>query len=468
MSSTVSSRGSLYILFAALLTGTLWSGAYFVVPKWVLLSMLLAAVAWELIVVRERGERPYLRSPALLMLGLFTAFAAASCLWSVSPADSAREATLLLAYLGVLMVVRGQLARDPSVASTIAMWLVYVAAFVSAWGIATYIYRLTPYTIFLDNVYRAGSTFEYSNALSCFMLMALPVAGALMGMAKREDRPLYAAAQALVVAGAVLTLSRLGMILLVLVAIYMIASRWRQGLALISLISIVSGVVAASFAVILSDWGQESAALATVVTTFIFAWFVPRLLPDLHGKGQAAALGSTLVAGVALTIILVKLSDRAESILDQRVWRGFTPSRLLPHRLETFEGTVDAFRVRPLAGSGLGTFAEVYRQYAVATYTKFAHNLVLQTAVETGWIGAVLMTVFLIYALSLGALRLLLARNPLGRAFSVSLPVFIAYNMVDWEWYIPSLTAWFMVCLAVAEAGGDTDMQTVETASPAA
>lgn len=453
MSAGIATRGSLYILFGALLMGTLWSGGYFPVPKWALLSALLAATVWELTIRWSQGERPHMRSPAMLMLGAFTVFAAASCLWSVSPADSLREALLLFSYLGVLIVVRSQLDRNADNARAIAMWLVYVAAFVSAWGIVTYIYRLTPYTIFLDNLYRAGSTFEYSNGLGCFVLMALPVASVLMGKVERGDRPLYAAAQAMMVAAAVLTFSRLGMALLVVVALYMVASQWRRGLALASLASIVAGVVAAALAVVLSDKGQEPAAVAMVVTAVIAVWLAARFLPQLRGLKQVTAFGALALAGAATATFIVTLSDRAKSILEQRVQQGFTPGRLLPHRLETFEGAVDAFRVRPVGGSGLGTFAEVYQQYTIATYTKFAHNLVLQTAVETGLVGALLLFAFLIYILGLCAMRLLGRSDALTRAFALALLVFLIYNMVDWEWYIPSLTGWFMVSLAVAEAG---------------
>ena len=455
MSSPAAPRGSLYILFAALLLGTLWSGGYFNVPKWTLLVLLLAAAAWELAVQLTRGRHLFPRSPALMLLGAFTTFAAASSLWSVSPSDSMREALLLMAYLGVLVVVRGQLARDRRNLATISIWFVYVAVFVSAWGIGSYIYHLSPYTIFLDNVYRAGSTFEYSNGLSCFALMALPVACALMGESDRRDRPFFAAAISILTAASVLAFSRLGMVLLMGITVYMVVSLWRRGLALMLLVSIIAGVITAALAVELADAGMEPAALVAAAVMTALVWLVARFMPEIHGTGQVASFAAAALAGGAAAAALVKLSDRAESILNQRVWQGFTLSRLLPHRLETFDGAVDAFRVHPLAGSGLGSFAEVYRQHTVATYTKFAHNLVLQTAVDTGLIGATLFTAFLAYVIVLGIVRLMARNGSLTRAFAVASLTFIVYNMVDWEWYIPSLAVWFMVALAIVEAGAD-------------
>ncbi len=457
----VSSRGSLYILFTALLVGTLWSGGYFPAPKWTLLTMLLAAAVWELAVTARRGRLWSLGSPALLLMGAFTLFAAASCLWSVSPDDSLRQSLLLLGYLGVLVVIRGQLDRDGGNAGTVAMWLVYVAAFVSAWGIATYVYRLPPYAFFLDDIYRAGSTFEYSNALSCFVLMALPVTSALMAVSGRRDRPLYAAATAIMVTAAVLTFSRLGMVMLAALAIYMPVSLWRRGLALVETAAIVSGLVTAALAVGLAGAGRETAALVMAVSGAAAAWLAGRYLPRSSGAMQAKAAASLALAGAVLAAVLVKLSDSAVYILTQRVRHGFTPAKLLPHRLDTFDGAVEAFRTHPLAGSGIGTFAEVYRRYSIATYTKFAHNLVLQAAVDTGLAGALLLTLFLVYVLVLAAWRLLARGGPLARAFAVASLVFLAYNMVDWEWYVPSLAAWFMAGVAVMEMnavdGGEND-----------
>jgi O-antigen ligase len=144
-------------------------------------------------------------------------------------------------------------------------------------------------------------------------------------------------------------------------------------------------------------------------------------------------------------------STRARNIIYERFGEGFTWRRLLPHREDTWSGALDAFRERPLKGWGLGTFSQVYLEFSFTSYTKYAHNLVLQAAVDSGIIGAVLMTLVLLYTAILSLLRLLRRAASLSRAAAIAVLVFILFNMFDWEWYVPALAAWFMVVAMMLE-----------------
>ena len=169
-------KTSLYILFAVLLVGTLWRGGYFPQQKWPFAIGLLLAGAVELAVFISSGGWRGLRSFGLASLAVFTIYALATRVWSITPADSDRESLLLLGYLATFFVVRGQLLRDgEKVFDTVAQWFVYTASFTAGWGLISFLWRWEPYATRLDNGVRAGSTFEYANALSCFSLMALPV-----------------------------------------------------------------------------------------------------------------------------------------------------------------------------------------------------------------------------------------------------------------------------------------------------
>jgi len=180
------------------------------------------------------------------------------------------------------------------------------------------------------------------------------------------------------------------------------------------------------------------------------------------------ALGITtaLLAGLALVaaVPLAVKNERMRVVLDTRFRDGMNLSRLLPHRLDTWQCTADAFRSSPVKGSGLGSFPTVFTQHAIAVYTKYAHNLILQAAVDTGVIGASLLVVFLGYVVLRSAWLILPFNNkqdaavlPLTRAFAVASLVFIAYNMFDWEWYVPALTAWFMLGVACTETNGASE-----------
>jgi len=470
-------NGSLYILCGALITGTLWNGGYFQTSRWVLTFLILGAAGWELVVsMAEGGQARSLRSPALWLLTAFAVFATCSLFWSVVPGDTEREAALLLAYVAVIFVVRSNLVRSGAAAlAGFSAWFVYAASFVSAWGIVTYIFRLAPWAGLLDNIYRAGSSFEYSNALACFGLMALPVSAALHRSAGSNERLAYATAMTLQAAAILLSFSRFGIVALLLMALYLCFTGWREHMALPVFLSFTGALAVAMASMVAQEYQHTLAGLA-VVALMLTGFFV---LQRIAGQAAMSAAGPSatkvdggfarrsgfavdntavtgaLAAGASLVVLaaflLIARLDRLRVIITTRFVDGMTLRRLLPHRLDTWAGAVEAFRAEPLAGSGLGSFYYVYQQHVLAAYTKYAHNLVLQTAVETGLAGAVLMVVFLAYVVALICRRLITKSDAVIKAHAISVGVFIAFNVFDWEWYVPALTAWSMLGVACLE-----------------
>ena len=464
-------KSSLYLLLAALLLAVLWKGAYFPGEKWVFAWLLIAAGALELGLGAYERRVQLPRAPAFWLLTVFTVFGAASLFWSVSPVDTERESVFMLGLLAAFFVAQSHLRREgPPALVSISIWLAYAAGFTSALGVISFITRTPAYTELLDGIYRASSTFEYSNALSCFGLMALPVTAALFHQSARQNRPLIAVAMSLQSAAVLLTYARFGLVALVILSIYLLAEGWRRGTALSVALALAGGVVAALAATLMADAGQGAggirgsalliAGILVEVLMMAGVWLLVKLVEPVGkesgcdrtlpvAKLAAGAAGAAVLAAA----LLAGASARFRVIIATRFEDGFTLSRLLPARLDTYQGAIDAFRVRPLAGSGLGSFPRVYQQYAIAVYTKYAHNLVLETAVDTGLAGAALLAAFLAYAVALSLWRLFIRASPLGRAFAITTLVFAAYNMFDWEWYIPALTAWFVVGLACLESG---------------
>lgn len=202
-----------------------------------------------------------------------------------------------------------------------------------------------------------------------------------------------------------------------------------------------------------SESGDPFTGLLIIFVIMVVVWLVESYLDAPKFRSALRAVAALSAAGgLAAAVLLANRSERMQVILSIRFREGFSLSRLLPHRLDTWQGAVDAYRVRPLTGSGLGSFAQVFAQYTIAVYTKYAHNLIIQTAVDTGIIGVVWLALFLGYVIVLSVWRLVVASHPLARAFAVSSLTFIVYNMFDWEWYVPALTAWFMVGVACLEA----------------
>ncbi|MHB9111687.1 MAG: O-antigen ligase family protein [Thermoleophilia bacterium] len=446
-------KASLYILFAALMVGTLWRGGYFPDQKWPFALALLTAGAVEIAATVAFGNGAALRSIGLWSLAAFCLFAVSTRAWSVAPAATDRESMLLLGYLTAFFVVRTQLARyGERVLGSISAWLVYIATFTAGWGLVTFLWRWEPYAVMLDNVYRAGSSFEYSNALSCFSLMALPVTVAMQRRARREDRSLLAAAVSLQAAAVLISYARFGMLALAVLSIYLVMSGWRGGSVLSTLFSLAASLPIAVAATMTSESRQPIVGLAITLAILAIVWLVERYMdePRFRRIFQVAALAAA-AGGLVAAAVLATRSERMRVILSTRFSDGFSPARLLPHRLDTWEGAVDAFRVQPVKGSGLGSFSQVFTEHTIAVYTKYAHNLFLQMAVDTGIFGVALLGLFIGYIVVLSGWRIIARSHPLARAFAVACLIFIVYNMFDWEWYVPALTAWFMVGAACLE-----------------
>lgn len=445
-------RAALFILLAALLVGIIWSGGYFPTPKWTLVLLLFLAAACQLpAVLAGRGIKT-INSPAIWCFAAFTIFAGASFFWSQTRNNTFREAALMAAYLCALFVARSQVVAAPRKASTILNWLIYTAFFAAMWGIITYLLRVYPYVALLDGFLRAGSTFEYSNAFSCFVLMALPAALSLHQDAPQKQKPLFATVAALLTASALLAFSRLGLILLIGIAAYFLFTSWNRRLfAESALIFLLGGAMGVASLVT----GEAERGGIGVIILLALAAASYFLHSFAAGKQQRALLKKILTVfsfvSIVAAAVMVAASDRAQLIISKRFGEGLTWDRLIPHRQDTWIAAYHAFQARAVKGWGLGAFPVISARYQTAQFTKFAHNVVLQMAVDTGVAGAILFSIFWIYVVALSALRLALRSGIKQQALAIAMLVFIIYNLFDWEWYIPSLTAWFMVLLACLE-----------------
>ena len=434
----------LNLLVAALLVGVLWDGGYFPSGKWTFSLLMLAAAALEVTLSgRGRYRLPVCFWPLAALAGL----AAASVLWSVAPGDTWREIVVLAALLAAAFTAGSELRR-PGVLELLAAWLAYCGAFAAGWGIITYLLRMAPYSGVADGVMRAGSTFGYANALSCFSLMALPVTGALLRGAPRRQRPLLTLAISLETAAVILTFARFGYIILPVVAAVFIVTGFRRGDAGTFAVAVAAGLAVAVVAALGESYDRPFAGLAAVIGLLTAGWLSQMAAGGGFGHRRTAK-AATLAFGLPAALAVLAAAS-LRHLAWQRFVRGLGPGSLLPHRLQTFAGALAAIRQHLLFGSGLGTFAVSYQLYAEAGYSKFAHNLVLQFAVDLGLNGGILMAALLLLAALAAARRLVTDAGALPRAFAAAALVFIAYNLFDWEWYFPALAGWFVVAVAAA------------------
>jgi O-antigen ligase len=126
----------------------------------------------------------------------------------------------------------------------------------------------------------------------------------------------------------------------------------------------------------------------------------------------------------------------------------------------TWSATLRMARERPLFGFGAGTFVYAYPRYAVAGFTRTAHESYLQHAAEAG-IPAALVWVA---ALAAAFWALLRARQAPEVAWwapgvAAALAASAAHNLIDYSWYVAgtALPFWSLLGLAAGARGTGVD-----------
>lgn len=146
--------------------------------------------------------------------------------------------------------------------------------------------------------------------------------------------------------------------------------------------------------------------------------------------------------------------------LSQRFATAGEHAPSLQQRLLLNRSSWTMFRQRPLLGWGLGTWAEVYPQYALfsdGTTYAYAHNDYLQMLSETGLTGAVCGLAF--WGLWLWGVSDRLRHGSGGAGQTLALAAVIAcggmlvHSWVDFNLHIPANLLLFAILLALAESG---------------
>ena len=113
-------------------------------------------------------------------------------------------------------------------------------------------------------------------------------------------------------------------------------------------------------------------------------------------------------------------------------------------RVANWEAAVETASDRPLAGFGSLAFYQASLPYQDPPAVLFAHNLPLETWVELGVAGALLVVI--LYG---GSATLVWSRRRSAAAWLLAPAVlaFLAANLFDWPWHIPASGAVFALAL---------------------
>ena len=209
------------------------------------------------------------------------------------------------------------------------------------------------------------------------------------------------------------------------------------------------GVMAAGIGLTRSRGG----ILAAILTTFILIAIAPlhRARGDRH-RVMRLGLAAAVLAGIAFvafsignTPILRFLTDPHDIGSDERtaLWRA----------------SIDAWRLSPTFGAGLGAFREAFRRTQPASVeglVEQAHNDFLQMLVTGGWIGAALV------AIAFASMLLLLVRawrrqeHREESAFALAgigaLVALVLHGAVEFNMSIPAIPATLAIMTGMAWA----------------
>jgi O-antigen ligase/Tfp pilus assembly protein PilF len=178
------------------------------------------------------------------------------------------------------------------------------------------------------------------------------------------------------------------------------------------------------------------------------------LLAFRGGRARLVRLGimGFVVFTVALAFALPPLRQR---LLSAFAWQSHSSI----FRAYTWQATLEMIKARPWLGFGGGTFENIMPRYAIAGYTRSAHQSFLQIAAECGFptlLAGLTFGVLLLRRLGARAAR---STEPLVRyvaaAAAGGLLASGLQQMADYAWYIPAVGLTFF-CLAALGVGQGT------------
>ncbi len=392
-------RGILIILIAALpvVAGKLFAWQGMMVALVLLITALLFLVG-----LFGKSQRIKLGVVDYALLGVLV-WTAVSMTQTVYLHASLLALAQLLSYFAAFWLARTLLGRQPW--QQAAVMAILVGGLVSAvWGLNEYV-RTT--AVSGQTTWRIYGPFFNPNLLAGYLLLALPVAAAVFWWRRTQAD--------------------------------------SEGL---SLLTIALGFVILLMSAALLLTGSKGGLIAAAVVIVALAFTLPRPGTRLARRVRWLAI-VVLLAGVAVALLAPPIRVRILSAFT-------TQRRSGAFRYYTWRATAQMIGQRPVLGFGPGSYEYVQPQFAIAGFTRTAHQTLLQIAAETGLPALVLLLAAI--AGIVISLRHQISRAPpdqrlLAAAALAAFAGFWAHNLIDYSWYVPAVgvTVWMLVGIAMSD-----------------
>ncbi len=174
----------------------------------------------------------------------------------------------------------------------------------------------------------------------------------------------------------------------------------------------------------------------------------------IYRRSLYGPVGRRWLAGLATILVLFLVLALAGPVNQEKLSEDLSdqPLSRATFALTTIQATAETFPV----GTGLGTFAEVYRRFqdpnlASREYANHAHNDYLEVALELGLPGILLVLAGIFWWLkrSVHSWRSEAAGASLGRTGSVIIGVVLLHSLVDYPLRTSAIAAVFAVACAL-------------------
>ncbi len=343
-----------------------------------------------------------------------------------------------------------------------ALWgLVAGGALVSIWGIREYVRTV----FFLDQPeWRIFSTFYNPNCLAGYLLLTVfPAAAMLFGAQTRARSATLPAARPTAASPARRSDPRHGG--------GETRRKARREPAAVSAAEAAAPrypEIAAAFALLLMLaalllTGSKAALGATIVAGTLFGVLAASLTrrPWLVRGLALAGAGLMVAAALMLPPIRVRLVSAFG-------WQNHS----MRFRWYTWQGSAEMIKAKPWLGHGAGTFEWSFPRYAVAGYTRQAHQSFLQLAAECGvpaLVAGLVWGVLVVMRLGRGLARgrPSLLSGLVGVAAIAALLASSLQALVDYAWYVPAVGAAFFALAGLALGMGTEEAPVSDEATPA-
>jgi hypothetical protein len=452
-----------------------WIGLFALVFAGLLVTAALAGL-----------PRPVLPAEAVVALTLLVAFVCwcgISVLWSIEPDRSWDYFNRGLVYVAIALVGLGVGAYVPRAVTRWAYVLAGVIALALGWALLG---KAVPAADGSGRVARLSAPIGYWNALALLFDLGIPLA--LWLASRRAHAHWLRAAGALllygVVVGVLLTYSRGGVAVAVVLAVVWLVADRRRWLESGAVLLLAGGVGAAVGAWAFTRPGLADNLQPHSVRVRDGAWFALVFLlgacvvaalaylasraeereafsPRARGLAGRVALGALALCAVAGIVALGVKTDPGHWFRDFTEPAAGVPLNSPGHlttisstsRWEWWKEAWHAFEKQPLRGTGAASFELTHRLLrtngAIATEP---HSMPLQFLSETGLVGALLAAGSLV-ASGLGVVRRVRGLEGEERAAALALAVgalgFVLHAIVDFDWDFVSVCAPLLLSVGV-------------------